>query len=85
MDLYNLGTRTIMSYPDSFHQIYTDGSAFKGTTKAGCGARIEYSDKTCDELSEPCGLYCDNFEAEALALQHVLQKMTETFETYPTH
>ena len=83
VDLYNLGTRTIMSYPDSFHQVYTDGSAFKGTTKAGCGARIEYSDKTCDELSEPCGLYCDNFEAEALALQHVLQKMTETFETHP--
>ena len=72
-----------MTYPDSFHQVYTDGSAFKGTSRAGCGARIEYSDKSCDELAEPCGLYCDNYKAEALALQHALVKMTETFERYP--
>ena len=42
VDLYNIGVRTIMSYPENFHQIYTDGSAFKGTRNAGCGARIEY-------------------------------------------
>ena len=46
VSLYNAGVKTILSYSDEFHQIYTDGSTFKGYYKAGCGARIEYSDKT---------------------------------------
>ena len=40
VSLYNAGVKTILSYSDEFHQIYTDGSAFKGYYKAGCGARI---------------------------------------------
>ena len=81
IDLQQHGVKTIMSYPEHFHHIYTDGSAFKGTTRAGCGARIEYCDKTCDELSEPCGAHCDNFEAETLALDYTLKKLTQTFES----
>ena len=83
MDLQNLGIKTIQKYSDNYHHIYTDGSAFKGTTKAGCGARIEYSDKNCDELCEPCGSHCDNFEAEVLAIQHSIQKLTQTFDANP--
>ena len=84
VDLKHIGIKTILSYPENTHQIYTDGSASKGSKNAGFGARIEYSDKTCDELSEPCGALCANYEAEALAIKHVLLKLRETFETVPT-
>ena len=80
VELYNIGVKTISSYPDNFHQVYTDGSALKGIFRAGCGARIEFCDKTCHELSEPCGVHCDNFEAEAMAIHHAIEKLTETFE-----
>ena len=80
LDLQQYGVKTIMFYPDNFHHIYTDGSAFKGTTKAGCGARIEYCNKTCDELSEPCGAHCDNYEAEILAVQFSIQKLSEALK-----
>ena len=72
-----------MSYPESINQVYTDGSAFKGTYRAGYGARIEFYDKTCKEFAEPCGTHCDNFEAEAEAIQHVIQKLNETFINNP--
>ena len=83
VELNYVGIRTILSYPEDSNHIYTDGSASKGTENAGCGARIEYSDKTCDELYEPCGALCANFEAEALAIKYALQKLRETFETVP--
>ena len=83
MDLQTIGNKTIQTYPDNFHHIYTDGSAFKGSLKAGCGARIEYSDKQCDELSEPCGTHCDNFEAEVLAIRHAIAKLSQAFESKP--
>jgi len=73
IDLQPYGVKTIMSYPEHFHHIYTDGSAFKG-------ARIDFCDKTCDELSELCVAHCDNFEAETLALDYTLKKLTKTFE-----
>ena len=83
MDLQNLGIKTIQIYSDNYHHIYTDGSAFKGSLKAGCGVRIEYSDKQCDELSEPCGTHCDNFEAEVLAIRHAIAKLSQAFESKP--
>ena len=83
VDLNYVGIRTILSYPEDSNQIYTDGSASKGSKNAGCGARIEYSDKTCDELFEPCGALCANYKAEALAIKHALQKLRETFESVP--
>ena len=83
VELYQIGIKTIMSYPDNLHQVYTDGSAFKGTINAGCGARIEFKDKTCNELSEPCGTLCGNYEAEIFGLKHALQNLKETFENQP--
>ena len=83
VQLYNIGIKTIMSYPESINQVYTDGSSFKGTYRAGYGARIEFYDKTCKEFAEPCGTHCDNFEAEAEAIQHVIQKLNETFINNP--
>ena len=71
-----------MSYAD-FHQIYTDGSAFKGIINAGYGARIEYTDSDCDEIAEPCGAHCSNYEAEAFAIDAALDKLKETFDQNP--
>ena len=75
--------KTIRSYPESYIQIYTDGSADMGTTKAGYGARIEYVDQACEEISEPCGDLCSNYEAEAFAIEAALQKVKETFSSNP--
>ena len=83
VELNLIGNKTITSYTD-FHQIFTDGSAFKGTLNAGFGARIEYLDKECDEISEPCGVHCSNFEAEAFAMNSAIEKLKETFKENPT-
>ena len=83
VELNLIGNKTITTYTD-FHQIFTDGSAFKGTLNAGFGARIEYLDKECDEISEPCGVHCSNFEAEAFAMNSAIEKLKETFKENPT-
>ena len=48
-ELNLLGNKTIMSYAD-FHQIFTDGSAFKGIINAGYRARIDYTDSEFDHF-----------------------------------
>ena len=82
-ELNYLGIKTILSYPENYIQIYTDGSADKGTTNAGYGARIEYVDQACEEISEPCGDLCSNYEAEAFAIEAALQQVKETFSRNP--
>ena len=84
VELNYLGIRTILTYPENYVVIYTDGSAFKGTINAGYGARIEYADQACDEISEPCGALCSNYEAEALAIKASLQKVRDKFESDPS-
>ena len=56
------GLKTVQEYPDNWIQVYTDGSAFKGTMNAGYGVRIEYADKTSEEIFNPCGVFCSNYE-----------------------
>ena len=68
------GQETIDSYPDEWIHLYTDGSAFKGTMNAGYGARIEYADKTCNDIHSPCGVFCSNCEAEELAIEAAIHK-----------
>ena len=73
------GLNAIQSFPDEWTHIYTDGSASKGTKNAGFGVRIEYPDKTCKEISKPCGALCSNFDAEASAIQSALQETKSTY------
>ena len=75
------GLDTIQSFPDDWTHIYTDRSATNGTKNAGYGVRIEYPDKTNKELSNPCGVLCSNFEAEAKAIITALKETKETFHT----
>ena len=74
------GLRTIQSYPDEWIHIYTDGSATNGTKNAGLGIRVEMADKTIKEISNPCGVLCSNFDAEAKAIETALQYIRDTFE-----
>ena len=78
-ELFNIGQKTIDSYSEKWIHIYTDGSAFKGTSNAGYGIRIEYPSKNCDEFYNPCGAYCSNFEAEALAIEAAIHHISQVF------
>ena len=77
------GLQTIQDYPDNCTHVYTDGSAFKGTVNAGYGARLEFSDKSLEEIANPCGTNCSNFEAEALAIIAALSKIEERYDENP--
>ena len=76
------GLQTIQDYPESWIHIYTDGSAMKGTVNAGLGARIEYPNQSYEEISNPCGSLCSNFEAEALAMKAAISKTANNPEKH---
>ena len=84
IQLQMTGLQTIQEYPDNCTHVYTDGSAFKGTVNAGYGARLEFSDKSLEEIANPCGANCSNFEAEALAIIAALNKTEEIYEEKPS-
>ncbi|GFR99150.1 hypothetical protein ElyMa_006367600 [Elysia marginata] len=77
--------KTLDTYPEHWIHVYTDGSAFKGTINGGYGVtvRIQYPDKTKEELSESCGSYCSNYEAEAFAIEAAVFQLTSVFSLYP--
>ena len=75
--------QTIDSYPDDWIHTYTDGSAFKATTKAGYGVLIQYPDGSSDELSEACGEICSNYEAEITAIEAALYHLGTVFSILP--
>ncbi|GFR60800.1 adenylosuccinate synthetase isozyme 1 [Elysia marginata] len=75
--------KTLDTYPEHWIHVYTDGSAFKGTINGGYGVRIRYPDKTKEELSESCGSYCSNYEAEAFAIEAAVFQLTSVFSLYP--
>ncbi|GFR90651.1 ribonuclease H [Elysia marginata] len=85
--------KTLDTYPEHWIHVYTDGSAFKGTINGGYGVRIQYPDKTKEELSESyktkeklsefCGSICSNHEAEAFAIEAVVFQLISVFSLYP--
>ena len=86
-DLINLkitGLKTIQSYPDDCIHVYTDGSAMKGTVNAGYGAKINYPEETTEEISNPCGALCSNFEAETLAIEAALHQIRQRYTANST-
>ena len=46
---------------------------------AGYGSRIQYPDHSTDELFNPCGIHCSNFEAEAIAIEASLHHLSNIF------
>ena len=71
---------TIDSYPLSAIHAYTDGSAFKGTTFAGFGVRLQFPDGTSLDFSNACGRTCSNYEAEVIALRTAIELVHQAFE-----
>ena len=76
--------KTIDQYPENWIHAYTDGSAFKATTKAGYGTYIQHSDGTTDELSSACGEKCSNYEAEIAAVETALYHLRSIFSIFPS-
>ena len=79
MDVRTAGMETIQSYQEYEVQVYTDGSATNGTSRAGYGARIEHHVGTCERIAEPCGVHCSNFEAEAMAIQSAIDRVSQKY------
>ena len=73
------GLKTIQSYPENWTQIYTDGSAMKGTVNAGYGVKILYPEQKSEEISCPCGALCSNFEAETLSIEAALHQVKQRY------
>ena len=83
IQLMTAAQKTINTYSDELIHIYTDGSAFKSTKRAGYGASIHFPDQTCYELSDSCGLNSSNFEAEAVAIEASLHHVGNVFTIAP--
>ncbi|GFR70028.1 p53-induced protein with a death [Elysia marginata] len=83
IDIMITAQKTLDTYPEHWIHVYTDGSTFKGTINGGYGVRIQYPDKTKEELSESCGSYCSNYEAEAIAIEAAVFQLTSVFSLYP--
>ncbi|GFR68164.1 ribonuclease H [Elysia marginata] len=83
IDIMITAQKTLDTYPEHWIHVYTDGSAFKGTINGGYGVRFQYPDKTKEELSESCGSYCSNYEAEAFAIEAAVFQLTSVFSLYP--
>ena len=60
--------------------MYTDGLAFRGTSKAGYGVLI---DGSSGEFSGPCGEHASNYVAEVVAIETALDYIKTFFDTFP--
>lgn len=74
---------TIAQYPDNWVHVYTDGSAFKGTTNAGCGVLIHFPDGQKQEISKACGHFCSNYAAELIGIETATTHLLKSFQETP--
>src|SRR5204863_8262597 len=71
---------TIDRYPRTAIHAYTDGSALETTKKAGAGAYVKYPNNKTHTISEPCGEICNNYQAEAIAINITLASIQNQFQ-----
>src|SRR5579871_1541437 len=71
---------TIDSYPHTAIHAYTDGSACRAALNAGLGAIIKYPNGDKLEIHEPCGKFCNNYQAEIAAINTTLSTITKQFK-----
>ena len=74
---------TIGKFPDDWIHVYTDGSATRGTGKAGYGIYIEYPDGSSGEVSKACGEHSSNYDAEVAAIENTLALLKTQMQEYP--
>ena len=83
VEILRASLETIDSYSDQWIHVYTDGSAFRGTSKAGYGVLIHYPDGSSGELSGACGENASNYVAEIAAIETALDYIKNFFDTFP--
>ena len=79
VEILRASLETIDSYSDQWIHVYTDGSAFRGTSKAGYGVLIHYPDGSSGELSGACGENASNYVAEIAAIETALDYINNIF------
>ena len=80
MDLKRAAEKTVLSYPEEWTHVYTDGSAEEGTRNACWGVWIKEPDGKTKELFGACGDNSTNYDAEISAMQNALDDLQETFD-----
>ena len=70
---------TIDAYHDTPIQVYTDGSAFNGSTPARCGAFLKFPEGPNFEIIHACCKSCDNYDAEIQGLISAIEKIHQHF------
>ena len=76
VELNLLGIIMILSYPEYFVMVYTAGSADKGIKNAGYGARIEYADRTCDEIRQTSSKPSETLPLQSAPASKILELPT---------
>ena len=82
-EILRAALETIDSYSDTWIHVYTDGSAFRGTSKAGYGVLIHYPDGSSGKFSGACGEHASNYIAEIAAIETSLHYIKTFFQTFP--
>ena len=83
IEILQASLQTIDTYSDQWIHVYTDGSAFRGTSKAGYGVLIHYPDGSSGEFSGACGEHASNYDAEIAAIETALDYVKTFFHTFP--
>ena len=83
MILKNAAQETVLSYPETWTHVYTDGSAEEATKNAGWGVWILKPDGNTVEMFDACGADSSNYEAEVSALSNALDHLQKEFDENP--
>jgi len=63
--------------------VYTDGSAFRGTSKAGYGVLIHNLNGSSGKFSGACGEHTSNYTAEIVGIETALHYIKTFFDSFP--
>ena len=78
--LKTIAYETIDRYSPSSIKAYTDGSAEKATRNGGYGSYICIpQQETPISLKGPCGKFCNNYDAEVIAMKETIQELDKGF------
>ena len=79
--LKTLAYETIDRYPPSMIKAYSDGSAQEATRNGGYGSYISLPQSNNPiKIYGPCGTYCNNYDAEIVAITKTIQKLQQEFD-----
>ena len=81
--LKTMAYETIDRYHPTMIKAYSDGSAHNATRNGGYGSYISLpQSKNPIKIFGPCGTYCNNYDAEIVAITKTIQKLEKNL-TFP--